>query len=336
MKLIKILIFVCCLFTFVNASDVISKVGTTAGTALKIGVGTRAIGMGGAFTAVANDASAMYWNPGGVAMVQNKEVEFNHTSWIKDVNNDFLGLTVPVQGLGSLGVFVSTLTMDEMEVTTVDKPDGTGEMFDAGTLVVGLHYSRMLTDNFSIGFNAKYIQDKIWHMTANGFAMDIGVLYRIPLFNEFRIGSCISNYGTKMQLEGRDNLYMINEGGSQGNRIPAYSEMEKWDLPLTFRFGVAADVIKNNENLLTVALDAVHPNDNAESLNLGAEYTWNDLISIRTGYKSLFLTDTEEGLTFGLGVNYSINDYIKLRLNYAYEDFGILKKVQYFSVGLAF
>lgn len=336
MKSIKIIITIILVYSICFSAGSISKSGTTAANHLKIGIGPRAIGMGGAFTATANDVNALYWNPGGIAMLQEKQIEFSHVNWIADIKTDFTGVTVPVQGLGSIGAFVTVLTMDEMMVRTVEKPEGTGELFDANSFVAGIHYSRMLTDNFSIGFNAKYIRDKIWHMSANGFALDVGVLYKIDILNEFRLASSISNYGTKMQMEGRDALVLHHVGAGDPNLIRTNTEMEAWNLPLTFRFGVAADIIKQQEHLLTVAIDAIHPNDNSESLNLGAEYTYDELFSLRVGYKNLFLDKGEEGLTFGVGVKYPITDFVKLNLNYAYEDFGIFKNVQYFSIGINF
>ncbi|HOP50711.1 MAG TPA: PorV/PorQ family protein [Ignavibacteriales bacterium] len=336
MKNIKLLIVLIFIQNLIFAAGSISKSGTTASNFLKIGIGPRAIGMGGAFTSVANDVNALYWNPAGIAMLSDKQIEFSHVNWIADIKSDYFGVSVPIGQLGSVGAFVNALTMDEMMVRTVEKPEGTGEYFEVNSYAVGIHYSRMLTENFSIGFNAKYIRDKIWHMTSDGFALDVGVLYKIDILNEFRIASSISNYGTKMKMEGRDNLLLYQVGPGDPNLIRTNIELDKWDLPLIFRFGLSADVIKSQEHLLTLAIDAIHPNDNSESLNLGAEYTYDNLVAFRIGYKNLFLDEGEEGLTFGIGVKYPVSDNLFLNLNYAYEDFGIFKNVQYFSLGLNF
>ena len=87
---------------------------------------------------------------------------------------------------------------------------------------------------------------------------------------------------------------------------------------------------------MTIAADAQHPNDNAESLNVGAEYTLFNLISLRGGYKSLFLDNTQEGLTLGFGLNYNITDSFGLAVDYSYQDFGILENTQQFSLGIRF
>src|SRR5438445_6968526 len=104
----------------------VTKVGTTAAKFLSIPVGARAVGMGGAFVAVADDASSLYWNPAGIARLSQSEAIFHHANWIADMNFNFGGVAVPIEGLGTVGISFTSLTMDEMERTTVDQPEGTG------------------------------------------------------------------------------------------------------------------------------------------------------------------------------------------------------------------
>lgn len=108
------------------------------------------------------------------------------------------------------------------------------------------------------------ISESIWHMSATGFAVDVGTLYRIPVLNELRIAASISNFGTKMQMEGRDVTQNFPAGAGGGNLINANLELDKFDLPLMFRFGLSADVIKDQSTRLTTSVDAIHPNDHTE------------------------------------------------------------------------
>lgn len=312
------------------------KTGTTSAQILKINVGPRAIGMGGAFTAIADDITSVYWNPSGTANIQSNEAYFNHSKLYLDISNDFAAIATNVGGFGTVGAFVSVLSVDEMLVRTIENPEGTGEYFDYGSIVVGLNYSRSLTENFSIGFNAKYISESIWNMSATGFAIDVGTLYKVQVLNELRIAATVSNFGTKMQMAGRDATQTIPSGAGGGNFVNSNLEMDKFDLPLLFRFGLSADVIKEESSRLTAAIDAIHPNDNTEYLNTGLEYAWNEVIHLRIGYNSLFEEDSEKGLTAGIGINYRIVDMIKVKLDYAYQDFGRLKDVHYFSIGINF
>lgn len=312
------------------------KTGTTSAQILKLNVGPRAIGMGGAFTAVANDITSFYWNPSGSANIESNEAYFNHNSLYLDLNYDYAAVASNISGFGTVGAFVSVLSSEDMLVRTVSQPEGTGEFFNYGSIVVGLNYSRFLTENFSIGFNAKYINESIWHMSATGFAVDVGTLYKIQVLNELRIAASVSNFGTKMQMSGRNGTVNFPAGSGGDNLVNANLEMDKFDLPLLFRFGISADVIKENTSRLTLAVDAIHPNDHTEYLNTGLEYAWNEIIYFRAGYNSLFERDSEKGLTLGFGLNYRIVDMIKVKLDYAYQDFGRLKDVQYFSIGVNF
>ncbi len=330
-----IILLVVCVFASVPLAQTL-KTGTTSAQILKINVGPRAIGMGGAFTSIADDITSVYWNPSGTANIQSNEVYFNHSNLYMDISNDFAAISTNVSGFGSIGAFVSVLSVDEMLVRTVEQPEGTGEFFDYGSIVVGLNYSRFLTENFSIGFNAKYINESIWNMSATGFAIDVGTLYKIPVLNELRIAASVSNFGTKMQLAGRDVTEIVPAGAGGGNFVNSNLELDKFDLPLLFRFGISADVIKEGTSRLTAAVDAIHPNDHTEYINSGLEYAWNEIIFIRAGYNSLFEKDSEKGLTFGFGLNYRIVDLIKVKLDYAYQDFGRLTEVHYFSVGVNF
>ena len=87
---------------------------------------------------------------------------------------------------------------------------------------------------------------------------------------------------------------------------------------------------------MTVAVDAIHPNDNTEYVNSGLEYTWANIVSLRAGWKSAYERGSEQGLTFGGGIEYSLASQMDFVLDYAYMDFGRLKPVHYFSFGLKF
>ena len=181
----------------------VTKKGTTAAAFLGIDVGPRAVAMGSSFVSVANDVTAMYWNPAGISQIDNFNATFSNTKWIADLSFNFAGLVFPLEGIGNFGLNATFLTMDQMERTTIENPDGTGEMFDAGSYAFGLSFARNLTDQFAIGFNVKYINERLYHVSADGFAVDVGAMFDTGL-EGLTLGMSISNYGTKMQLDGRD------------------------------------------------------------------------------------------------------------------------------------
>ncbi len=316
----------------------VSKVGTTSACFLEIEVGARPLAMGGAFVATANDATALYWNPAGLARLGRSEVHLGHTEWLADMKYDFAGIALPLGAFGTLGASFCALGMDEMEVRTVFYPEGTGERFGASDVALGISYACFLTDRFSIGFTGKYIQQRIWHMSASSFALDVGTLF-VTQLNGMRIGASISNFGGKMRLEGKDtqvnhDIDPVKYGNN--DKIIAHLATDKWSLPLIFRAGVAMEVLNRPHSRVTLAVDAIHPNNNTEYLNVGAEYAFNENVFLRAGYKSLFLRDGEEGLTLGAGLAYELLGRVRLKLDYAYLDFGVLDNVQRFSLGLEF
>ncbi len=345
MKLKIVLLFIVfCFFTIVNnvvaqEEENVSKVGTTAASFLAIETGARAIGMGGAFVAVSNDITSLYWNPAGLARLSTSgEATFSHTDWILDVNHEYAAVGLSLGSFGALGLSFCALTMGEMEVRSLLYPEGTGEKFAASDFAIGTSYARNLTDRFSIGFTAKYINQSLWHMSASSFALDVGTMFTTQ-FNGMRIGMSISNFGNKMKLEGSDTQVPIDidtQKYGNNNKIVANMKTDSWSLPLLFRFGVAMDVIKTYHQRWTLAIDAMHPNDNSEYLNLGTEYALNENVFLRAGYKNLFMIDNEEGLTAGLGVAYKFYSNITLKIDYAYADFGVLENVQRLSLALEF
>lgn len=116
--------------------------------------------------------------------------------------------------------------------------------------------------------------------------------------------------------------------------IPAQYYTDSYPLPLFFRIGLAMNVINTNDNRLTFAADAIHPSDNLQSVNVGAEYAWDDLLFLRAGYKSLFLPNSEEGLTLGVGLRYQIDTHLIVTVDYGFENYALLKNLQEFSLSI--
>lgn len=320
-------------------AQTVTKVGTTAGKFLSIPVGPRALGMGGAFVSIADDATSMYWNAGGTAKLRGAELVMAHTLWLADIKLNYVGLVVPMGRMGNVGLNVTALTMDEMEVTTEEQPEGSGASFSAGSFALGVTYARNLTDWFSIGANLKFVSEHIWNSSATGVAVDLGTLFTTP-FRGIRLGASISNFGSKMQVSGDDLLVQKDiDAQRQGNNpnINARLSTDEFDLPLLLRIGISADLVNTEEQKLTVAVDGAHPNDNDEYVNVGGEYeVLNRMVVLRGGYKSLFTRDSEEEFTVGGGIRYEPTGRLGVRVDYAYESFQRFDGVHKFSILLAF
>ena len=228
--------------------------------------------------------------------------------------------------------------MGEMEVRTVDRPEGTGELFEASDMALAIAYGINLTNRFSIGFNLNYIQQRLWKEKATGFAVDIGTLYQTPV-KGLRIGAALSNFGTDMKMTGNDLLvYHDVDPYQSGNNDQIFAQLQtdSWSLPLMFQIGVAMDIVQSEQQQLTIEADAMHPNDNSESMHLGMEYGLNKQYFLRAGYRNLFLKDSEEGFTVGAGLELNLFGSFQTSLNYAFADFGRLENAQRFSIRFRF
>jgi len=315
-----------------------SKVGTTSAPFLGISIGPRAAAMGGAFTGVSDDATALYYNPGGISRAGTMNLILSHTDWLLGTRLNWLGFVLNLDGNNAIGVALTQLDYGEEEVTTVQQPEGTGERWDASDLALTLSYARNLTDRFSIGGSAKYVQIKIWNESASALALDVGLLFTTP-FKGMKLGMSISNFGTDMRLDGRDLLRRIDldpEREGHNEAIVSKLKTDGWPLPLFFRVGVAMEVLRIQNNRLTLALDALRPSDNVETLNAGCELVLSEMVCLRGGYKSFLNQDSEEGLTAGMGLRFGRGSRMAWSVDYTFTSFGILEDVHMIAVGFGF
>ncbi|HHE55243.1 MAG TPA: PorV/PorQ family protein, partial [Caldithrix abyssi] len=312
----------------------VTKTGTTAGKFLSVGIGPRAIAMGGAFASSANDATAMYWNPAGIDQVPTNQFIFTQTDWFVDIKINYVGAIFKAGALGTLGLNMTAMTMGDMEVTTPNNPEGTGDYFSAGMYAFGFSIARHLTQKFIIGANLKYVRETISQSAAHGVALDIGTVFVTPFYG-IRLGTSITNFGTKMRMSGEDLLIQHdpnpNINGDNAN-LNAYYETESFELPLRVQIGLARDFYPLENQRLTLAVEAAHPNDNSEYMNVGGELAlFKERVFIRGGFKSLFMKDREEGLTLGVGYRTPRIGSFYLNIDYAFQDFVHLGDVHTFG-----
>ena len=338
----KFLLVIAILFTLLQGIgfNQVTKTGTTAAKFLSIGIGPRANAMGGAFTSVVNDVSALYWNPAGAAELIQNEAMFTYTSLFKDldINLNYFALVIPTEDWGSFGLSVTALDYGDMEVTTEYYPEGTGEKFSAASYAFGLSYARNITEGFAAGITIKYITEGIFNSSANGVAFDVGTIFKTPFFG-IKFASIITNYGSKMQMTGEDLLIRYDADPTRkGNNetVDAYYKTDYFELPLRLQIGLSKDFQFLDGQRLTIAMDATHPNDNTEYVNIGGELSFLDnLISLRGGYKGLFLENNQEGLTLGVGLNYVLGVFA-IGVDYSYQEFEFLNYTHSFGVSLKF
>jgi hypothetical protein len=315
-----------------------SKISTTAAQFLGISVGARALGMGGTSVASGSDVSSVYYNPGAFSQGHKTQVLVSTTDWLVGSKFRWLGAMLDIDGSNALGLSMTQLAYGEEIVTTENNPEGTGERWSAQDFAIALSYSRNLTDRFSIGGSAKYVTQSIWNESASTVAFDLGLLF-VTGFHDMRLGMSIANFGGDMKMDGRDlrKVIDVDPSNAGSNKLNlANLVTDPWPIPLIFRVGIAMDIVKSQTASVTLECDALRPSDNVEVVNVGAEVTLMNLVTVRGGYKSLFQKDSEEGLTFGAGIKYDQPGSMGIEVNYAYQQFGKFGNLNTFSVGINF
>ena len=318
---------------FVMPSHPIKKVAQTGLQFLKIDVGARPAAMAGAFMMMGTDASAMFYNPAGIALFRSTTDLFvSRTEWIVETKYDAVAIVQNFGNWGNVGLSFITCDYGDIQGTVVsstDKGYEDTELLDVGAYAVGVAYARQLTDKFSLGAHVKYANqhlgnnDYIEEETGDrlnvdnkvsGLAYDLGTLF-YPGFRSFRMGMSIRNFSPQF-------VYQSTE----------------FELPLTFTLGFAMDLFDFMPSLgetqsLVLAVDMVHPRDYTERLNVGGEYWYMDMIALRGGYRFNY---DEESFTAGAGIKYEIEGGLGLKIDYSYCEMEFFDAINRLSLGVSF
>ncbi len=297
------------------------RVGTSAASFLKIGIGARSIGMGEAFVPIADDAEALYWNPAGISRFSGTDVVFSHLSWFADINVDYGGAVFHLNPINSVGVFFMALTTADMVETTELQPFGTGRYFSYSDFLGGISYARNMTDKFSFGITVKYFQETLADLSMSAFLFDLGTYY-LTGWKKIRFAVAVSNFSNELSPDGSFTYKNLN------NEIVTVDEHQGYSPPIIFRIGIATELIETETSKLTTSVQLNHPNDNTENLNFGAEYWWRNMVALRLGYIS-GRTDRDISVGAGLKIPVANRD---LRLDYAFSNFGRLGYVNQFTI----
>ncbi|MBA4313343.1 MAG: hypothetical protein C0417_12020 [Chlorobiaceae bacterium] len=287
-----------------------NRSGTVSEQFLKISTSARAVGIGGAQVAVAEGVSSIAFNPAGMMSVNDMSVGMSYTAWFADIQHSFVGVVKNIPGIGAVGVSLIMLVTDDMIETTTAFPEGTGRNFRASDYAFSIAYARQVTDQFRVGINGKYIRSYLYNdeISASSFAFDIGTLYHIPMLKS-HIGVSLTNIGKDVKFV-----------------------QEQYSLPTALRFGILLDVLKEDNNQVITTMQIARLNDSDEQYNFGAEYVFNNLVALRTGWKFAY---DHESFTGGFGVKM---DHIGINgtFDYGYNYFKYLPGTHSFTFELQF
>ena len=301
---------VCYLSSNLYAAD--SKTGTTTASFLKIETGARPTAMGGAFAAVSDDLNALYYNPAGLAQLDSRAFSAVHTLWLQSINHDYVAFGFPITLMDNklaFGIHAVYLGVDDIDRrTSAGVSDGQAKVAD---LAVAGTVAWQLRDTTNLGFTVKGIRMAMDKSQDNGFALDAGILEKLP--DNLAVGLMVQNLGPKMDVSGT-----------------------KEKLPTNLKAGLSYRMFNNN---LLLATDVNFPNDRNMRFHGGAEYRFNKLFALRTGYEDVNSPGNSSGFTAGISVNEDYIDEIlnvKMQFDYAWMSFGELGSTHRLEIGIKF
>lgn len=283
----RLLIFILEIAISISAS---ANSGETGFSFLKIGGGARPAGLGEAGVALYTDAAAAYWNPAGLAMQSQNNILFTYNRWIEGVNHNFFSAKF-VSGNHALAFHFISTGVDGIEQREIPSENPTA-YFSSHDMAIGISYAQKFNANWSIGITTKYIYERIQN-AVHALAFDLGVWHNIryaydnPAFvDRWRVGLSITNIGFSGKLVD-----------------------EKIKLPAAVRAGSSFDILRNEKNRLTLAMDVIKPFSDNIRFNAGSEYGFRDYVFLRTGYQ--WSNDTR---SFSAGLGVKMID--KIRIDY--------------------
>jgi len=296
------------------------RLGTSGADEMRIGVGVRSLGMGGADLGNISGVEALFYNPGGLAMgTAPTEVMFSYSRLIADMDLNYVALTQKMGNVGTLGISVKALSVGDIERTTESAPDGTGEIFSPTFAVIGLSYGRELTDRVAFGGTIAYLNEDILQENARGFSLDFGFQYDTD-YRGLRFGLAMKNVGPAPEFTGTDleRLQQVSGDDPNAAKRALSSSSAGFELPTYFQFGLSYPAVHMPQGTLT--LHGLYSSNSfmVDEGRLGAEYLYRKDYALRAGYK--FTSDGSDlfGLTYGVGLRMAIGTS-HLWLDYAGE-----------------
>jgi hypothetical protein len=337
--------------------------GTTSAEFLLFGAGARGTALGGAYSSIANDASALYYNPAGIALASGPNALLGTYDYVAETRYSWGGVMFPFSG-GSraIGLQGGTFGFRDQPEYTVEQPDGTGSTYSVSETFLGLTFAQNFSDRFAAGITAKAVFDNLGDASGSAFAVDFGTNFHAALGGHpIRFSFVISNLGTNLSYSGE----ALNTGtprepipGEQevpGSDQPTSFQTKAFSLPIIFRVGLAYDLITGDNNRLTVLSDFNQPNNSSAGFVLGGEWmsqrlggsafgfaargsysysSANNLDPINPESTALSDEETLQGLALGGGINYANEGGFNLGLDYAWKYMGILGGTNFLSVSL--
>ena len=281
--------------------------GTSGALELTIPVGSRGTGMGGSVVADVKGVEAMYWNPAGVSQIEGTEVVFSYLDYIADIKYSYLGIATSLGDAGAFGFNARVMNVGDIIVTTEESPNGTGEIIAPTFMVVGVTYSRQMTDRVFFGSSFSVIHERIKQETARGAAFDFGFQY-IPGIGGLKLGVVMKNIGPKIKFDGSDldrNIQLPGDDPQASHRNMRL-ELSSFEIPAYLQFGTSYDLKFDEQKKVIFTGSFRNNNFSGDELSGGMEFSYREQFMLRCGYRGSSDDEYIYGFHFGLGLRFDV------------------------------
>jgi len=310
-----------------------------AASFLKVGTGARASAMGEAFTAVADDSSALFWNPAGLSAVRKTEIQVSHNQWISDVKMDHFMVAIPAAGTWGL----AWSTLDLGQFSEWDGPGTlTGRTFTVNDQVFSFGYGNSFySETLQVGASGKYIRENLGGgVGGQTYTMDLGAtLNPWAVIPGMSFAVVVQNMGGELsgfQLPMGVRLgTAFRKAGLLSEPMPAKPGEEGESERRTVYPWEASG--NDGGDLLISSMEVLVPQTGRTEFHWGVEY-WLNFVALRAGYRYRFPRNDlggMSGLTLGLGIRGRSLQF-DYGFDYAYAPYGDLGDASRFSVLVAF
>jgi hypothetical protein len=306
-------------------------------------------GWGGVNTANIRGVESMFANIAGLAYVNKLELGFAQTYWLQGsgIGISNFGLGVRAGETGVIGLSVFSMNFGELDVTTTDQPDGTGATFKPSLLNFALAYSKSFSNSISAGLTIRIISESIPDASAQGLAIDAGVMYVTGEREQAKFGIALRNLGPTMKFTG-DGFSI--KAFFQGNdySMSVYQRSETFELPTQLRIGASYDFYIGELSRLTMAGNFTSNSFSKDQFALGLEYGLKEVLLLRAAYtyedgitagvEDPNRTNAYKGLSLGASVEIPLSKKsdLKLGVDYAYQATDNFNGTQVFGIRLKY
>lgn len=295
-----ILITAFCFSLKVNAGNE-DRSGQAGASELLINPWARSAGWGQANNANVRGLESMFMNIAGTAFTQKTEMIFARTNWLQGsgVNINAFGLSTRVSETGVLSLAVTSMSFGEIDITTVDLPEGGVGTFSPSLMNIAIGYAKSFSNSIYGGVTLKIITESVSDATAQGVAIDAGIQYVTGDAENIKFGIVMKNVGPRMKFTG-DGLSFRGFIPGNVNQLTVQQRSADFELPSLICIGAAYDFTLGDNHTLTAAGNFTSNSFVKDQYSLGMEYGFKSYLKLRAGLcyeKGMFESDRTTALT---------------------------------------